>query len=114
MSIATLSGRAFSKSAMSGISAMQGGQVRAQKLRTVTSLAAMSSWVKVPPSRVPAEKEVRLPRAAAPSLPAGSFGTAWSSGGLFPAAPGEKRQCQHGCEEQGKRSFHVHKASFLR
>ena len=39
-------------------------QLRAQKLITVTSLAMMSSWVKVPPSRVPAVKEARGPRPA--------------------------------------------------
>ena len=60
----TLSGRAPAKAARSGSSAMQGPQVVDQKLTTVASLAAISSWVKVSPSSVPAVKEARGPGAA--------------------------------------------------
>ena len=68
MATPTFSGRAAAKAARSGISAMQGAQERAQKLMTVTSLAAMSSGEKDPPSRVAAEKD-RSPGSSPASPP---------------------------------------------
>ena len=55
---AKFSGRAAAYSASSGISRMQGPQVVVQKLTMVTSHAARSSSVKLPPSRVTAENSV--------------------------------------------------------
>ncbi len=87
----TLSGRAFSKAAKSGISAMQGEQKVPQKLIAVRSFAAMSFSVKLPPSRVWAVKACAASPAEQPAASraiASSMGkrrmTSFLNGMVFP------------------------------